>query len=76
MCVPVSSDLCSVWQLKCLREVHRLLVPDTPVHRDRRLDPDTDDFSSGRAVGVAAERSEVGKRCGGVSRDLQPDELA
>ncbi len=34
MCVPVSSDLCSVLLLKCLKEVPRLLVPGTPVHRD------------------------------------------
>ncbi len=27
-------------------------------------------------MGVAAGRFEVGEICGGVSRDLQPDELA
>ncbi len=30
VCVPVSSDLCSVWLLKCFKEVQRLLVPGTP----------------------------------------------
>ncbi len=68
---------CSV-KLKCLKEVPRLLVPRSwlpCVHRDRRLDQATDDFSWGRAVGVAAGRFEVGEICGGVSRDLQPDEL-
>ncbi len=28
-----------MFPIKCLKEVPRLLVPGTPVHRDRRLDP-------------------------------------
>ncbi len=62
--------------LKCLREVHRLLVPGTPVHRDRDSTVIQMTSAEDALCGVAAERSEVGEICGGVSRDLQPDELA
>ncbi len=37
-CAPATS----VFPLKCLKEVPRLLIPGTPVHRDRRLDPFTE----------------------------------
>ncbi len=59
MCVPVSSDLCSMFPNKVsLKEVPCILVPGSPVHRDRILDlNNSSSFTAMKFTGVCSSPS-------------------
>ncbi len=62
VCVPVSSDLCSVWLLKCFKEVQCILVPGTPCTSVTEYWTQNDSSSSSEVMEFAASVLALSRR--------------